>query len=490
MLESNLKLTPSRPFPYYPFLLALYPTLALFSVNPSQVKWIVLVRPLVLFGAASALIYAGLYLLLRRQDRAAVATALLLTMFFLFGYFYPLLETGLSAQLFVLGAIWLALPLLTVRQILVKQPVYQIITLSFNVISLFLLVIPVFKISASHFQLTQMLLNPPQPDATLTAQTRPDIYFIVLDGYERADTMMLDYDYDNSDFIQALKDLGFIVPDCAQSNYMWTPLSLSSTLNMEYQETLHPAAFEHLDQTDWIHYHGLIQRSAVRANLEALGYQTVAFESSFAFTDIPDADYYINVSRNPFTMPITRFESVLFQTTALRPFTDTWVSLAADEGHCDQLNYTLDQLPVVAELPGPKFTYLHFPAPHNPFVFTVDGEFAVTNEEIGYPNMVSYINNRMLVILQEIIENAETPPIIVLQSDHGWTTEHRLQNLNALYLPGNSTLPISDTLTPVNTFRIVFNTYFGGHYPLLPDVSYNSPEWRKLDLTEAPFICP
>jgi len=480
----------SNPFPFFPFLLAVYPILALFSVNPAQVKLMVILRPMAIFGMVSILIYGGLYWLLRRQDRAAVATALLLALFFMSGYFHPLIENRQMPELFILGTVWLLLPVMTVRQFLARKPVSRMVIRSFNIVSIFLLVMPVFKISAANFQLARLVLNPPVPETTLTAQARPDIYFIILDGYERSDALMADYVYDNSDFIDYLKELGFIVPECAQSNYMWTPLSLSSTLNMDYQEALVPEAFDHLDKTDWIQYHGLIQRSQVRANLEALGYQTVAFESSFAFTDLPDADRYIQVNRNPLTMPLTRFESVLFETTALRRWTETWMSQAADEGHCDQLNYTLDQLPGIAEMPGPKFVYLHFPAPHNPFVMTMDGEFDVSSEDIGYPRMIYYINDRMRDILQDILENSKIPPIIILQSDHGWTTEHRLQNLNALYLPGHTDLQLPDTLTPVNTFRLVFNTYFGGDYPLLPDVSYNSPEWRKLDLTEAPVVCP
>jgi hypothetical protein len=37
--------------------------------------------------------------------------------------------------------------------------------------------------------------------------------------------------------------------------------------------------------------------------------------------------------------------------------------------------------------------------------------------------------------------------------------------------------PLYPTITPVNTFRIIFNTYFGQNIPLLEDVSmYSSYE--------------
>jgi hypothetical protein len=46
--------------------------------------------------------------------------------------------------------------------------------------------------------------------------------------------------------------------------------------------------------------------------------------------------------------------------------------------------------------------------------------------------------------------------------------------LNAYYLPGEESR-LYPTITPVNTFRIILDAYFGQDYPLLPDVSRYSP---------------
>jgi hypothetical protein len=58
----------------------------------------------------------------------------------------------------------------------------------------------------------------------------PDIYYIILDAYGRADTLQSLFDYDNSEFLDFLEAKGFYVADCAQSNYSQTILSLSSSL--------------------------------------------------------------------------------------------------------------------------------------------------------------------------------------------------------------------------------------------------------------------
>lgn len=44
--------------------------------------------------------------------------------------------------------------------------------------------------------------------------------------------------------------------------------------------------------------------------------------------------------------------------------------------------------------------------------------------------------------------------------------------LNAYYFPDNKTEALYDTITPVNSFRVVFNTYFDQNLPLLPDRNY------------------
>jgi len=56
-----------------------------------------------------------------------------------------------------------------------------------------------------------------------------------------------------------------------------------------------------------------------------------------------------------------------------------------------------------------------------------------------------------------------------------WRTATRTQLLaktgilNAYYLPGAGTRALYPTISPVNSFRVVFNAYFDTNLPLLPD---------------------
>jgi hypothetical protein len=45
---------------------------------------------------------------------------------------------------------------------------------------------------------------------------------------------------------------------------------------------------------------------------------------------------------------------------------------------------------------------------------------------------------------------------------------------NAYHLPGGGDQQLYETITPVNTFRVIFNYYFAGDFDLLEDASYFS----------------
>jgi len=79
--------------------------------------------------------------------------------------------------------------------------------------------------------------------------------------------------------------------------------------------------------------------------------------------------------------------------------------------------------------------------------------------------------------VDQILRTSETPPVIILQGDHGpWvgSVPIRMQILNAYYLPGDAALRLYPTISPVNSFRAVLNEIIRLELPLLEDISYYS----------------
>jgi len=94
----------------------------------------------------------------------------------------------------------------------------------------------------------------------------------------------------------------------------------------------------------------------------------------------------------------------------------------------------------------------------------------------------------VIPLVENIIHNSSTPPIIIIQSDHGAANAsppERMEILNAYYLPGGGNELLYQNISPVNTFRIIFNHYFGGDFDLLEDTSYHSEYGEVIE-----FITP
>jgi hypothetical protein len=149
--------------------------------------------------------------------------------------------------------------------------------------------------------------------------------------------------------------------------------------------------------------------------------------------------------------------------------------------HYLQTLFILDELERLPEMDGPIFAFTHIMVPHDPFIFTLEGEYEHTrfqdNAVRGYRNNVAFIDNRLPEIFRTIIEKSDVPPIIIVQGDHGpmgdtVTPEQRMSILNAYYVNQETKADLYETITPVNSFRVVFNHYFGTDFPLLDDVSY------------------
>jgi hypothetical protein len=291
-------------------------------------------RALLLSLAVAFVLLVVLARLLHNWHRAGLLVSLFLILFFAYGHFYDSVKLGLGSEIgrhrYLAPMLLAAVGFLAwwiVRR--VKRP--EAATGVLNAVALVALAFPLFTLA--RWGLASITRQPAAAQTTTTlqppeGQQLPDVYFIIVDGYARADTLRRVYDVDNGPFVQFLEDKGFYVAQDARSNYAQTGLSVASTLNMEYVDTLVPGLTD--DSTGRESLWKLIQHSEVRRQLESLGYVTVAFSTGLAGTEWTDADYYLtagSVDEDLGLVGTSPFESLLIQTSLLRVISDGVVAL-------------------------------------------------------------------------------------------------------------------------------------------------------------------
>ncbi len=498
----------------HPFFFASYPVLALLATNASQMRPIVGFRPLLLSLMAAMLLLIAFRLLFRSGHRAALATTFLLVLLFSYGHVYDALKAALPSMAalvrhrHLLPAVAAATLLAGYFIAIARAP--ERATPILNLVAAVAIAFPLVRlVSAEAAYLrsrdprAQVLAEctlTPAPDAPL-----PDIYLIIMDAYERDDVLREMHGFDNSPFLHDLEARGFYVARGSLSNYRHTELSLASLLNLDYIQS-----FKDVYSPERISTWGIIQkitRNRLRQELECLGYHSVAFETGAFWTEWRDADYFYEMDAGPFADlglmgAASRFEARLLDTTLARAGLDAVrQSQASSQAsvidplaeHRQRILFAFDQLNHVASLPSPKLVFVHILSPHPPMVFGPNGEFVNYGEfettmaagagEVdilgAYSDQVQYLNTRLLQAVDAILAQSEVSPVIVIQGDHGWADrdhEDKLSILNAYHLPGGDTGSLYPTITPVNSYRLILDDYFGGNFGLLQDISYFSHE--------------
>jgi hypothetical protein len=346
-------------------------------------------------------------------------------------------------------------------------------------------------------------LTPDVPQAevaSLDTESRPDIYYIVLDAYGRQDVLLDLYGHDNGPFVEQLRQRGFGVGDDSRSNYFFTELSLAATLNMKYLHDLSLEKYSTAQATKQ-----LIKRGRVIQLLDKIGYETVALPTGKDTTECTEFDRYLKTD-----WAMSDYQTGLFYITPIPDLlfpVDKWIWTPTD-GFRDRVSSTLSTLEnVPTNGDQPKFVFSHILSPHPPFVFDAEGNsrniygrnllddghrFTMLYDEgtsiyiDAYRQQVTHLNQRLLQLVDSIQENSNGEAVIILQADHGprlWATSSDIPNdlsetfgiLNAVYVPkkyGKYQPPVSS----VNTFRALFNHCFGTNYELKDDRSYAEGE--------------
>ena len=525
--------------PFYCWLVAVYPILHLYSKNLGLVIDREVLHSLAWMLGATTLAFLLTNFLLRNRLKTAFMLGICSVFFSFSGHIYGLIENPPSLDDWTLNLlVALAVTIgFSYRQ--ESNAFYVRVTAIANLIVTALLVIPCLTIISGYISESMHVpLTVERDTRTTNSQavqkvndsiTRPDIYYVIPDGYPSDMWLQTAMAYDNSRFTEALKNRGFAIASHAQSNYSATLHSLASILNMQYFDRNQSQLFD----LEYLRFS--IADNIVSRQLQKLGYTNVLLLSGYLIpspiADInrdfaPSGPIEIEIDTSNLSTAILdnsrgnqrkshdighfykqSFVKLYIDSTLLRVSSSKLKELFYSNASkpfdlFSPLRFlaTIDEIANIAAMPEATFTIVHLMKPHRPIVFDEHGE---PIDEIKEPSHQQYFaefeftNSKFLQMIDTILETSQYPPVIIFQADHGttygavWTADRRLihfDTYSALYLPDAYSIRLPMPYTLINTFPLVFNAIFGTAYELQENrliellVGYDAP-FEQQDVT-------
>jgi len=430
------------------------------------------------------------WLILRNAKKAGIAGAIIsisVILFFSFGIVTSAV-TGWGTSYMVLLPLWCILIFCAAYFLKNTQRKLYMPSVIISVIAVTLLLIPIITIvineTSTASQNTVIASDLETRTITLgEAETLPDIYYIVLERYASETSLKDVYDFDNDEFLNYLSSKGFYVASQSTANYFRTTESLASSLNMEY--------INYVSNYDQV-VKKLEDYSVWRA-LKSKGYTFIHMGNWWEPTR---KNIYADTNFDYWLLP--EFWHLAYKTTMLYPlYSNLNIVESQYLTHCNRIEYQFEELAKIPNIEEPTFVFAHMFTTHEPYLFDSSCNCWIQGN-ISKPDYLDTIicsNSKVMVLIEELLARSEVPPIIIIQADegpfpggqavwaanhHGWeeASEEELQQkariLNAYYLPNTHETILYPSITPVNSFRLIFNLYFDAELELLPDLTYAS----------------
>jgi len=489
-----------RAIPFYPLVLVAFPAVFLYAHNASEgIRFTNFIVPFTALMGVVTLFVLILRLIIKDSAKVSALIGILILVTFFYG---PIKDIVWREQLSIAGVLVgrhtyliptaTALALILGSITLLYRGNLATLMRAVTVGVLILLVfnagrIVLFELEGLGSQSKPVIAN---GTIAVPVDRLPDIYYIVLDGYARADSMERVYGFDNSEFLDSLIDKGFYIASESQSNYINTKNSLSSSMNMRY-----------LDISE--HPHELIPNNALLDFVQSIGYTYVHMDSGYVFTRRNrNADVEF-IGDNPLHLLLNDYSAVVLKSTIIQPIARS-LGFNIDSPFAPNLRKlfqdSMENLKAIPHISGPTFTFSHNLPPHPPYVFDRNGNTPRDSnyEEINmmwkdidlYVDEIVYINNEILEVVDEIMERSKIEPIIVVQGDHGTALNlpysqsydkpseqlawERPKILNAYYFPQSCNSNLYPDISPVNSFRVIFNSCLGTDFDILEDETFYS----------------
>jgi hypothetical protein len=326
-------------------------------------------------------------------------------------------------------------------------------------------------------------IAPPIPDSC----AKPDIYLLLMDAYTSSECLRTARGYDNSDFDNFLRNNGFKILPYSRSNYSRTIFSMSSVLNMGYLDNV----WEKIVPNEQITAERLyeINNNQVCKWLAGNGYEIVNF-SPFEVAGKPlisdDHSYFFSKRK---LITTQTFSSYVAREVLPKIAADDNMLVNKMMGVYTPLFYNrqiteLTLAEAQRQTTQPRFVYSHLLMPHPPFFYDKEGKLRERKkviDHLGY-GMQPYLdyltpaNKVAEELITTILSHAKRPTVIILMGDHGYSYKKEARDLqfpnyNAIYCSDGNYEGLSDSVTGVNQFRLLFNNRFHTGLPKIKDAT-------------------
>ena len=332
------------------------------------------------------------------------------------------------------------------------------------------------------------------------AEPRPDIVVMMLDGYPGDAVTPLaraaGSPYDPEAFPAALTDLGFHVQRNSHSNYLLTPMTLASMLDMRHLVDVPGLTDPSSGGIGGRVFRRLADQGRALDILHEAGYELIWVDAGFSHIEIRRVDRWISPG-----MP-TELEVRLLESTIAGRLLTAAAPDALSGLQRERVLTTIDDAAQLLDEPHtqPRFIFVHVPSPHAPWIFGPNGEPLTEPMESFFMDpagvrdidrseairrvlaQTTYLSGRVTAAMRPIVDRPD-PPVVVILSDHGTGTEidfiepattdlvERSSNFLATFTPGRPHL-FDDFTTPVNIFPTLFGGYLGMDLPRSADTIY------------------
>ena len=487
---------------FHPFLFSILPAVFLWGQNFGEVPLREVLPTLAVLVVFGGIVWCFLWIFFRVLEKLAIVSSISLAMVLCFGYIYEIFFYNSIIKLRWRWTLVIFFLIFVVMCFLVRRTKKNLVNVNkamVAVVGTFIL-ISLFQVAWGYYN---TYTDKRHSDVNTVADDSPDqlrdIYYIILDGYSSLEVAknVIGYKEKEEDLISFLGEKGFFIADKSESNYPDTLFSIPSSLNMVYLQ----------DPLEHKRHFTMAEDNRVKDILKSYGYKYYHFGAD-AFTFFNRyADENVNIGM------FTPYQEAVWYNTLFRPIQDLtntrFEGLADKFGFLDlrmtqwkRERYKLKRLAEISdEENSPIFAFAHFLVPKGAGVFDENGNFVTEEEEIAmgpiksYIGQVAYINKEIEKLTTALLEKSGPRPIIIIQGDHGfpfWAYRDRIDEMadparaKELIVPGKYSFPIFNvyyfpdegdqllynTITPVNTFRVLFSYYFGQNFELLDDKNY------------------